>query len=847
MAGIIIEKAVMKTIIALAGVLLCAQAYATPEGVPLQYMDARGRQPQSTRIGIESQRGVYTRLILEAPIVCGTDAEKVVLLVDAGVAAGIGEALDVFQADLTSEGYTVLVWMIDGGSASDIRADLQAEYALGSLKGAIAIGDIPTGWVENGYGQYPIDAYLMDMNGTWNDPDSDGLFNSYSSGAPEIWLGRLTPTFLTFGGSEELLNAYFARNHAYRNGMLPLPDRALAYEEAFTGLTYYLDLLYTDVTRKNNPSTTNADDFKLELLNGYEWVHLISHSSPWGSSFHDGAPPEGGGTLNFFEVPPLDPQAFFYVLNCCSNGRWTEMDNLANSYIWTDSYGLAVLAQTKVDYTNDFQEYYQSLADGSNLGDAFRVWLSANMSMEDGAVLLGDPTLVPRTSSTGAGLNPGGEGGFDSASWLDHTVTDNFHTQGSVDAYFDPDGGLLFAVSGTSDPVRANILATCFDGDSWASPMIVCQHEYWDWHPTVGGDGLGNVWTAWQSMRDNHEGYDIYLSLWNGSGWGSPQTMTTGDPYDVMPALSGGNGHTWLIWQKWQGGQPDIMGRMWTGTAWTTEAEISASDNSERSPDVAWNGTGYGLVYQVKTDEGWAIGFRDAPDSGPFGPEVLLSPPSDESRFPRIAGMPDGFVVVWQRQDGGVMFSSNGSGSWSAPELISGGDHCSRPSVTVDTSGNVLASWTANRTTINVNTWNGTVWTGVETAVTGDAVNQGMAVFNDLDVPWLVYGVRDEELHWNLHAATPDPLSAGGTQEGEMALSVVNSGTNPVGPSASFFIGASGPVWFMVFDMSGRVVHSSWAQPGNVTLDCEALASGVYMVRVESEGSTAGTRFVRLR
>jgi len=82
----------------------------------------------------------------------------VVLLVDAGVAAGIAEALDVFQTDLTAEGYTVLVWMIEGGSASDIRADLQAEYALGSLKGAIAIGDIPTGWIENGYGQYPIDA-----------------------------------------------------------------------------------------------------------------------------------------------------------------------------------------------------------------------------------------------------------------------------------------------------------------------------------------------------------------------------------------------------------------------------------------------------------------------------------------------------------------------------------------------------------------------------------------------------------------------------------------------------------------------------------------------------------------
>ncbi len=828
-------------------VILSLLAHATPEGVPIQYMDPRGRLPESTRITSEENRGCYSRLVLEAPAGAVSVGGKVVLLVEAGIADGISEALSVFQADLAAEGYTVLVWMIEGGSADDIRADLQAEYALGSLSGAIAIGDIPSGWVENGYGQYPIDMYLMDMNGTWSDPDMNGLFNSYTGAGPEIWLGRLTPTFLTFGSSEELLNGYFAKNHAYRTGMLSLPDRALAYEEAFTGLTYYLDLLYTDVTRKSNPSTTNADDFKQELLNSYEWVHLISHSSPWGSSFHDGAPPEGGGTLNFFEVPPLDPQAFFYVLNCCSNGRWTEVDNLANSYIWTDSYGLAVLAQARVDYTNDFQEYYQTLSTGSNLGDAFRVWLAANMGMEDGAVLLGDPTLVPRISSSGAGLPEWGAGSPSRDAWLDYPITDDLHTQGNVDVYSDPFSGLVFAVSGTSNPVRSNILATCFDGDSWATPVIVCQHEYWDWHPSVGGDGQGNVWTAWQSMRDNQEGYDIYLSLWNGSGWGGAQTMTTGDPYDVLPSLAGGGGHTWLVWQKWQGGQPDVVGRMWTGTAWTTEEVIAGSDGADRSPDAAWNGSGFGLVYQVRTGDGWAIGFRDAPDSGPFGAETLISPTADDSRFPRIAGVPGGFAAVWQRQDGGVMFSTSASGSWSAPELVSGGEQCRRPSIAVTSDGAVTVSWTAGRNAINCREWNGTSWSAVQTAVSGNAVDQGMIAFDGSDAPWLVYGLRDDDLHWNLHAATPDPLHAGGTHEGGAILSIANAGANPVCSAVSFSIAAPGPARLMVFDMSGRLVHSEPVTTGLFTWDCTDLASGVYMARVECENASSTARFVKLR
>ncbi len=835
----------MKSVVIL--LLLAFVSLAVPEGIPIQYMDSHGRQPASTMNSVQAHRGVYSRDVMCAPMNAGTDADLVVLLVDEEVYSGISTALSVYQSDLESEGYTVAVWQISGGSATDIRSDLQSQYSSGSLVGAVAIGDIPSGWIENGYGEYPIDMYLMDMNGTWTDSDNDGLFNSYSSGAPEIWLGRLTPTFLTFGSSVELLNSYFQKNHSYRTGTLFLPDRALAYEEAFTGLTGALDNLYPDVTRRDDPVSTNADDFKQELLYGYEWVHLISHSSPWGSSFHTGAPPEGAGTLNNLEVPPLDPHAIFYVCNCCSNGRWTEIDNLANSYIWTDSYGLACLAQAKVDYTNYFTEYYQQLSQGSNLGDAYRVWLGSNMGYEDGAVLFGDPTLKPRTSSAsfsgveGSGFVPTVDG------WLDYPVTDGLHTQGRVDMYSDPSTGMLFAVSGSSDPVRANILATCSDGDSWATPVIVCEHEYWDWHPTVGGDGVGNVWVAWQSMRDNHEGYDIYLSKWSGSSWGSSETLTTGDPFDVEPAMSGGAGHTWLVWQKWDGGNPDIVGRMWTGAQWTTEVTIAGSDSPERYPDVAWNGTEYGLAYHRKTDDGWQICFRDAPDSGSFGSEEVISSPGIESRYPCITGVSGGFAAAWQSSSGEIMFSLRQGGTWSAPQVVSQGDYGLRPSVTTLADGNIMVSWTASMNSIRYNEWNGSSWGGVFTAASADAVDDGKIAVSPSGDIWLVYGARGEDLQWDLRASTPDPEGISEEATGVSAVSLVNSGANPAASVAVFTVSAPGAAVLTVHDMSGRTVHSSAVETGDYVWSTESVPSGVYIVRLTGESSFDELKLVHIR
>ena len=838
---------------ALLVILAVPVARATPEGIPITYMDPRGREPMTTfqRLDAAPLRGPYSRTVLHSAALFGTDTDLVVLLVEEAISDDLATSLATYVSDLEAEGYAVETWLISGGDATDIRSDLQTSYAGGDLVGAVCIGDIPTGWIDGGYGEYPVDLYLMDMNGTWNDSDSDGLFESNSGEAPEIWIGRLTPTYISSGGAAELLNDYFARNHAYRMGTLSLPDRALAYEEAFTGLTGYLDLLYDTVVRKTSPAGTNADDFRQELLTGYEWVHLISHSSPWGSSFHTGAPPAGAGTLDNFEIPPLDPHAFFYVLNCCSNGRWTEVDNLANSYIWCDTYGLAVLAQTKVDYTNDFQEYYQVLATGGNLGDAFQTWLASNLSLEDGAVLLGDPTLVPRQGNMGVSSLPGGGSPASDGTWLTLQLTDGLHSQGRMDVYADPSTGEVFAVCGTSDPVRANILATSSSGDTWAQPMIVCEHEYWDWHPTVGGDGQGKVWTAWQSMDNNHEGYDIYLSEWNGSSWTGETILTTGDPYEVEPAMTGGGGKAWLVWQKWDGTSTDIEGVFWTGSQWSTPALVTDDEGREQYPDIARSSDGFGLVYHARRGGDWAICFRDAPDSGPFGTETVISQAGESSRYACITSSGSEYWVVWQTDTGDIASSHGAGSSWSAPETISGGGHCVRPFVAWG-NGEATAVWSSGTGSLEVSSNSGSGWTPSETIVTADAIDDAALAWAPGGKLWAVYGSRGTDLQWDLWAGTPDLT---GIEEGSSPipsdLGISVTGENPFHGSVSFELSAPGLCELRIFDLAGRILLEENVISGGFVWNAvsgsgKAVQPGLYFAVISDGIEMESCRLIRL-
>lgn len=214
----------------------------------------------------------------------GTRIGTVLVLVNKGIYPDIQESIATYAADLAEEGYTALVYTVNGGDYKDLKSLIRDYYftlilqsKLGTLgeeafkygTGVLLVGDLPVPLVHLRHGEYTdekgvkhpydgnfvCDLYLTDMDGSWDVLDSDGVpflstvdpnlippdsectsddFDSPhwksldklgNGGArPEIWMGRLMPgPFVNKDKVKEaqVLKEYFARNHAYRHGHFP--------------------------------------------------------------------------------------------------------------------------------------------------------------------------------------------------------------------------------------------------------------------------------------------------------------------------------------------------------------------------------------------------------------------------------------------------------------------------------------------------------------------------------------------------------------------------------------------------------------------------------------------------
>jgi len=191
--------------------------------------------------------------------------EKVAILVNSTLYPKIVSSLTLYTDDLIAEGYSVVMDTIRGGQAADLRDFLWEEWATDSLVGAIFIGDLPLAWykMEDSWGdseEFPIDYYFMDLDGDWGDANGDGMLDSHLGATePEIWVGRLTPSHLTWGNEENLLRGYFTKDHQYRTSELSLPQRALAFDDDWDYVgDASLSLLYDTVSVVDNSWETTA-------------------------------------------------------------------------------------------------------------------------------------------------------------------------------------------------------------------------------------------------------------------------------------------------------------------------------------------------------------------------------------------------------------------------------------------------------------------------------------------------------------------------------------------------------------------------------------------------------------
>jgi hypothetical protein len=361
---------------------------------------------------------------------------RVDFFVEETLANALRPALETLAIDIERETVAVAVFSFSGNSAESLKALLRREHATG-MSSAVFVGDLPIAWFQmiddfngdtigEGYEEFPCDLFFMDLDGSWQDsfvkydtfdsliPGSDSIYDIHrGSITPEITVSRLPASKI--GAAESLLTAYLDRDHRYRNGQLPVTDRALVYidddwEPWAADWDSNVGLLYPSRVPIYNPESTRIADYQPRIDSAdYQWIALMSHSWPGGHAMKY----DSGRQWDWFHaetIPALDPHASFYNLFACSNVRFVENGYCGGRYVFQTTSGLGAIGSTKTGSMLSFDLFYDPLGRGKTLGEAFKDWFQA--ILEDGCdpgerswfygmCLVADGSLKPRLPQSG--------------------------------------------------------------------------------------------------------------------------------------------------------------------------------------------------------------------------------------------------------------------------------------------------------------------------------------------------------------------------------------------------------------------------------------------------------------
>lgn len=225
-----------------------------------------------------------------APGERGPRSATLSILIDADLYPSITAALSQHQADLIAEGYTVYSETVSGGTPTDIKAWVQQRYDTGSDE-ILFVGDITAAWAEVSGSVFPSDLFYMDLDGDWQDTDSDGDYDAHTAGSgdegPEVYVARIYAGTLDYDTEANMVNGYFAKAHAYRTGTLKQPWRGLEYvEEDWYNMDVYLRYVYgSDVVRHDFGYFTTGADYLDQMDLGQHFVQVCAHSYSGGHAF----------------------------------------------------------------------------------------------------------------------------------------------------------------------------------------------------------------------------------------------------------------------------------------------------------------------------------------------------------------------------------------------------------------------------------------------------------------------------------------------------------------------------------------------------------------------------------
>ncbi len=670
----------------------------------LDWVDPYGRQPTDYSKWSEEHVDHIEPTKIGNALSRSTEGRQNVvdLVVNSGIYPEIVAELDTFTQDLVNAGYSVQLDTISGMSHTELRAHLAS---IPDLVGAIFVGELPVAWFEYLVENFPHDLYFSDLDGTYIDANSNGIYDDHTGSVePEIWVGRIYTRNLPWDSEIRLLKNYFNKNHQYRTVGSSLPQRALSFID--DDWNYYttccLDSIYSDVVVIRDVQSTVASNYRSELAEGYEWIHIAAHSSPWGHTFKYGINQYRGTVFNY-EIFALEPQALFYNLFACSGTRFVEENIAAGWYLFADPYGLLIVGSTKSGSMYHFEDFYGPIGNQNMcIGEAFKhwftIWGETDWEWFYGMNILGDPTLKPLGQTISTLEKKVTWPVYRMTDWsVPEIVASDPESDGFPRISTNIDGNVWVTWESGRSYVngRSEIYSAYRDATGWSSAMNIGPYLYWDCDADITTDNLNRPIAVW-AIDDESCGqynFEIYYSIYDGS-WSSKDRVHIAAPRnDMKPKMAkDASGNVWIVWESAQDLDLNIYASIFDGTSWSSAQQVTTNSTDETTPVVVVDSLGQPWTfYCLRHDdraEIWGSYYT--------GSQWLISGPiSDVQKFayhPAAAVDEEGNIwVAWQSLDSGNpdIYASwfNGS-TWSPPHQIttsSEGDLF--PSLTTHTSG----------------------------------------------------------------------------------------------------------------------------------------------------------------
>ena len=376
--------------------------------------------------------------------VCDPGGPQVTLLVQPALLYGIAPALDQFEADLCSEGYSVLETSTLFFSPTEIRDYLSSIYVgLGQrLDGVILIGDQPHAyqWIVMEFSNPDIPTLTEEVISFQFYSDLDGTFAAspgYASPGGfvdsfdihegeldwEIWVGVLPSYKGDLYLTMDALNRYFAKNHAYRAGEYTTPRAFLQIDELSIATTAddhdfftaaHIDGDYAWTPFSDSPGAQiyfDSASAGLTVAQGY--LALTENVADFTvADAHGWAGASGQANIAWVESNPVN--TVFFWSNGCAVGNLDVADNFISAILYSPTSAVLVAKGT----TNDSggmgrteagffaHNIATAMSYGSSLGDAVLAhvndaplmypWDQDREFHYGTPILAGDPTLKLR-------------------------------------------------------------------------------------------------------------------------------------------------------------------------------------------------------------------------------------------------------------------------------------------------------------------------------------------------------------------------------------------------------------------------------------------------------------------